>query len=163
MSLHPLKHVIKLLLAVSFPDNFKPAYDQFHLKQGVISLELFLDPCEYFDLSTHADFRSLVINNHAEYVSEFEYEDVLLDEDLADLDQTALEELVVVDQVARQHELRLERRPDRVGLLAAALLPREQDLLSQVGIENLSLRPVLAEDLSLLVTFFCYTIFANLK
>lgn len=96
-------------------------------------------------------------------MSEFEYEDVLLDEDLADLDQTALEELVVVDQVARQHELRLERRPDRVGLLAAALLPREQDLLSQVGIENLSLRPVLAEDLSLLVTFFCYTIFANLK
>ena len=112
MSLHPLKHVIKLLLAVSFPDYFKPAYDQFHLKQGVISLELFLDPGEYFDLSTDPDFRSLVINNHAEYVSEFEYEDVLLDEDLADLDQTALEELVVVDQVARQHELRLERRPD---------------------------------------------------
>ena len=72
-------------------------------------------------------------------MSELQYKHILLDEYLADLDEAALEELVVVDQVTSQHELGLESRPDRVGLLAAAILAGEQYLLSEVGIEHLTL------------------------
>jgi hypothetical protein len=89
------------LLAVSFSHYFKAADDKFHLKQRVISLELFLNSGEYIDLSVDADLVALVIDYHPENVSELEYKHALLDEDLADFDETALEKLVVVDQVTR--------------------------------------------------------------
>jgi len=72
-------------------------------------------------------------------VSQLQNEDILFNEDLACFHKAALKKVVVIDQVAGKHELRLEGRPDLVGLLAAPLFPREKNLFSQVGIKNFGL------------------------
>jgi hypothetical protein len=106
-----------------FPHYFKAANNKFHLKQRVIPLKLLLNSCEYFNFSINPNLGPLVINYHAEDVSQLQNKDILFDEDLACLHEAALKELVVIDQVAGEHELRLEGRPDWVGLLATPLLP----------------------------------------
>jgi hypothetical protein len=102
------------LLAVSFSHYFKAADDKFHLKQRVISLELFLNSGEYIDLSIDADLVALVIDYHPENVSQFQYKHTLFDEDLADFYEATFEKLVIVDEIAGKHKLWLESSPDRM-------------------------------------------------
>jgi hypothetical protein len=72
-----------------------------------------------------ANFLALVIDNHTEYVSELEYENLLLNEYLADLEQNPFKEVVIVIEIASQQKFRLECCPNWVGLLATTLFTRE--------------------------------------
>jgi hypothetical protein len=58
-------------------------------------------------------------------VSKLKNENCLFDEDLAYFLETSLEKLVIVDQIACEHEFGLESGPNRVRLLAAAIFAGE--------------------------------------
>ena len=84
------------------------------MEQRVVTLDLLLDPLENGNLIGNPNLLPIVINNHAEDVAKLKYEDLLLDEDATDLRKDLLEKLVVVVEVAGEHEFRLECSPYRV-------------------------------------------------
>ena len=135
--------------------NLQSANDDLQLEQWMVPLHFLLYSLEYLDFLGNGDGALGVSADHAEDVSQLQDEDELLDEEFADLQEDLLEKLLVVVEVAGQHEFWLELHPDRVRLLAATLFAAEKNLLAQVLIKVRRLAPVFSKSRGLLVPVLC--------
>lgn len=148
---------------VGLSNDLEPTVDDGQSEVGNFLLNLRDDSVEDFALFLNTDGISIIIHNTVENVSQFNDDNMLVNERPDDLVQDILKELGVVVELQAQHELVLEVAPDDVGLLALDLLLAQNDLLFKVLIKSLSGRPVLSQLVALDEAFFVELVLGDLE
>lgn len=79
--------------------DFQTSCDDLNLEQWVVPLNLVKHPMVNLELLLNSEMVAIIVNDHAEDVSQLNDENCLLDEYLAHLEQNLLKKLEVVVQL----------------------------------------------------------------
>ena len=133
-----LQCVVYLGLAMAARHSLQATVDDPHVELWMLFSESSQHSVEYLQLSLHTNWLVVLVNHHSKNMSELDYPDILLHMGLEDVSDNALEEGVVVVQLQRDVELRLEVGPHPIADDVLSVLPVQQHLFPEHRVASFS-------------------------